>query len=88
MQQMQPSLDAHLLTDLQSIWGNSHDVVLGMLIWLLDLPAIPLHYIMHYCFIEAIDMQSGLFDASTCSGIIFFHKVRCVLCKLNTLILN
>ena len=76
MTKMQPAIEYQMLTRLQSIWGNSHDVILGMLLWLHALPAIPLHSIMHYCIIkQKILTQGKLQRDPICKKILIYHKV-------------
>lgn len=36
--QMRTAIDANALTDLQSVWGGTHDCLLGMLLWMYRMP--------------------------------------------------
>ena len=73
---MKRSIEYLMLSRLQSLWGNSHDVVLGMLLWLHDLPAIPLHSVMHYCPINQGLLASGALQMDpVCGHVLIYHKV-------------
>jgi hypothetical protein len=76
MEAMKRTIEFEMLSKLQKIWGNSHDVILGMLLWLHDLPAIPLHSVMHYCPITHSLLDSGALQSDpVCSKVLIYHKV-------------
>lgn len=78
MKIMQPAIEFTMLSKLQKLWGSSHDVILGMLLWMHDLPAIPLHSVMHYCPITHHILLSGaLQEDPMCRQVLIYHKVRC-----------
>lgn len=80
---LQPAVEFLMLTRLQKIWGNSHDVILGMLLWMHDLPTIPLHSVMHYCPINQHLLARGVLQADPlCSRVLVYHKVSMHVCAL------
>jgi hypothetical protein len=76
MELMKPAIEFQMLSKLQKYWGGSHDVVLGMMLWLFDLPVIPLHSLMHYCPITYNIIASGALQADRkFKQKLLYHKV-------------
>lgn len=77
MSVLKPSIEFLMLSKLQKYWGGSHDVILGMLLWLHDMPTIPLHSVMHFCPISRMTLVNGtLKNGSDCDEMLIYHKVR------------
>ena len=73
MRVLRSALDANGLTELQKIWGGSHDVNLGMLFWLYRIPLLSFFDAYVSVEIENETPPPGTVDASKA---IVFHKVR------------
>lgn len=76
--EMQSAIDAHALTQEQLEWGGSHDVILGLILWLYDIPVVSMHSSKSFYGSKILRPISptAAATAGALNSSIFFHNVR------------
>jgi hypothetical protein len=69
---MAPAIDANGMTELHSIWGGSHDAILGLLFWLYRIDT----YSLANIYVDRKSLTVDIIDRVDKNSSIFVHRVK------------